>query len=100
LRRKVASRSQAVGATLARKPGSVVALGNLRRPDRGSQVRTRLTAGAKEIRTLRPTLNAGVPRGATLVPRTASSPESGPPENAIVLRGAPLRHPPWRAFGL
>src|SRR6266403_1426540 len=30
-----------------------------------------LAAGAKEIRTLRPTLNASVPRGATWVPRTA-----------------------------
>jgi hypothetical protein len=45
---------------------------------RESQVCTRLSAGAKEIRTLRLTLNAGVPRGATLVPRTTSSFGVGP----------------------
>jgi hypothetical protein len=38
-----------------------------------SQVRRRLPAGAKEIRTLRPTMNASVPRGARWVPRTAPS---------------------------
>jgi hypothetical protein len=46
----------------------------LRRPDprwRLYRVRSRLAAGAKEIRTLRPTLNARVPRGATWVPHTA-----------------------------
>ena len=39
--------------------------------DRGSQVRSRLAAGAKEIRTLRPTLNDIVPRDATWVPRAS-----------------------------
>jgi hypothetical protein len=36
----------------------------------------RLPAGAREIRTLRPTLNASVPRDATWVPRTAPVSES------------------------
>jgi len=38
-----------------------------------------LPAGAKEIRTLRPTLNASVPRGATWVPRTAPGFGVAPP---------------------
>jgi hypothetical protein len=45
------------------------------KPDPGNRVRTRPPL---EIRTLRPTLNASVPRGATWVPRTASSFGVGP----------------------
>jgi hypothetical protein len=46
----------------------------------GPRVR-RLSAGAKEIRTLRPTLNASVPRGATWVPRTAPGFGVAPPSS-------------------
>jgi hypothetical protein len=41
----------------------------------------RLIPGAKEIRTLRPTLNASVPRGATWVPRTAPGFGVAPPSS-------------------
>ena len=41
----------------------------------------RLPGGAKEIRTLRPTLNASVPRGATWVPRTAPGFGVAPPSS-------------------
>jgi hypothetical protein len=50
-------------------------------PSRQSQVRPRLAAGAKEIRTLRPPLNASVPRGATWVPRTAPGFGVAPPSS-------------------
>jgi hypothetical protein len=42
-----------------------------------------LSAGAKEIRTLRPTLNASVPRGATWVPRTAPGFGVAPPSSVV-----------------
>jgi hypothetical protein len=48
-------------------------------PGPGMHYRDRLGAGAKEIRTLRPTLNASVPRGATWVPRTAPGFGVAPP---------------------
>src|SRR5271154_3292419 len=71
--------------------------------DPGNRVRTGLPAGAKEIRTLRPTLNASVLRGATWVPRTAPS-ESRPPEkrhrSAGVSATAPAAATPSSALGV
>jgi hypothetical protein len=53
--------------------------------DRGPEryVRNGLSAGAKEIRTVGPTVEACVPRGYDIAFRAAPAPESRPPERGL-----------------
>ena len=78
----------AAGLQALAAPDAVVIAGQPRSSERlpltrpaGGTESSQLPAGAKEIRTLRPTLNASVPRGATWVPRTAPGFGVAPPSS-------------------